>query len=65
MVIHKKFETVQEKCAGKVQAILLGSTEAQAVFMADMVEAMARNIELVVTQEKAGCWSLPKGISRD
>ena len=41
-------ETVQEKCAGKVQAILLGSTEAQAVFMADMVEAMAQNIELVV-----------------
>ena len=41
MVIHKKIETVQE--------ILLGSTEAQAVFMADMVEAMARNIKLVVT----------------
>ena len=48
MVIHKKFETVQEKCAGKVQAILPGSTEAQAVFMADMVEAMARNIKMVV-----------------
>lgn len=48
-MIHKKLETVQEKCAGKVQEILLGSTEAQAVFMADMVEAMARNIKLVVT----------------
>ena len=48
MVIHKKFETVQEKCVGKVQEILLGSTEAQAVFMANMVEEMARNIELVV-----------------
>ena len=32
----------------KVQEILLGSTEAQAVFMADMVEAMARNIKMVV-----------------
>ena len=48
MVIHKKFETVQEKCAGKVQAILLGSPEAQAVFMANVVGEMARNIELVV-----------------
>lgn len=48
MVIHKKIETVQEKCAGKVQEILLDSTEAQAVFMTNMVEAMAQNIELVM-----------------
>lgn len=48
MVIHKQIETVQEKCAGKVQEILLGSTEAQAVFMAEMVEAMAQRIKLVV-----------------
>ena len=48
MVIHKQFETVQEKCAGKVQAILLGSTEAQAVFMTNVVEEMSRNIKMVV-----------------
>lgn len=49
MVIHKKTETVQEKCARKVQEILLSSTEAQAIFMANMVEAMAQNITQVVT----------------
>ncbi|MCM1541462.1 MAG: helix-turn-helix domain-containing protein [Blautia sp.] len=48
MVIHKETETVQEKCAEKVQEILLGSTEAQAVFMTNMMEALAENIELVV-----------------
>ncbi len=48
MVIHKKIETVQERCAGKVQEILLSSTEAQAIFMTNMVEALAQNIKLVV-----------------
>ena len=27
MVVHKWMETVQEKCAGKEQKILLGNTE--------------------------------------
>lgn len=49
MVIHKKIETVQEICAGKVQQILLSSTEAQALFMANMVEAMAQNLAQMVT----------------
>lgn len=47
MVIHKEIETVQEKCAVKAQEILLNSTEAQAVFMTSILEAMAQNIELV------------------
>lgn len=47
MVIHKETETIQEKCAEKIQKILLNCTEAQAVFMTNMVEAMAQNIDLV------------------
>ena len=47
MVIHKEIETVQEKCAEKVQAILLNSTEAQAVFMTSVMETMAQNMQLV------------------
>lgn len=47
MVIHKEIETVQEKCAEKVQAILLSSTEAQAVFMTNILEAVAQNMQLV------------------
>lgn len=47
MVIHKEIETVQEECAEKVQKILLGSTESQAVFMTNMVEAMAHSIKMV------------------
>lgn len=47
MVIHKETETIQEKCAEKIQKVLLSSTEAQAVFMTNMVEAMAQNIDLV------------------
>jgi len=48
MVIHKQMETVQEKCAVKVQEILLNSTEAQAMFMTHMLEAMVQNIDLVI-----------------
>jgi len=47
MVIHKEIETVQEKCAEKAQAILLSSTETQAVFMINILEAIAQNMELV------------------
>ncbi|MCI9073806.1 MAG: helix-turn-helix domain-containing protein [Lachnospiraceae bacterium] len=47
MVVHKEIETVQEKCAEKVQEILLNSTEAQAVFMTNVMEAMAQNMQLV------------------
>lgn len=49
MVIHRQIETVQEKCAGKVKEILLDSTEAQAVFMTSIMEAVAQNIKLVLT----------------
>ncbi len=45
--IHKKIETVQEKCAVKAQEIILKSTEPQAVFMTSILEAIAQNIELV------------------
>lgn len=48
MVIHKEIVTVQEKCAEKVQAILLNSTEAQAMFMTNVMEAMAQNMQLVM-----------------
>lgn len=48
MVIHKETESVQEKCVGKVQTILLNSTEAQAVFMTNILETIARNIEMVI-----------------
>ena len=47
MVIHKEIETVQEKCDEKAHAILLNSTEAQAVFMINILEAIAQNVELV------------------
>ena len=47
MVIHKETETVQERCVEKVQEILLNSTETQAVFMTNVLESIAQNIELV------------------
>lgn len=47
MVIHKQIETVQEKCAAKAQEILLNSTESQAVFMMNILEALAQNFELM------------------
>lgn len=47
-VIRNQMETVQEQCAEKIQEILMGSTESQALFMTKVVESMAQNMELVV-----------------
>ena len=48
IVIHKQMETVQKKCATKVQEILLKSTESQAMFMAHIVEAMAEHVDMIL-----------------
>lgn len=46
VVMRNEIETVQEKCAAKAGEILMGSTEAQALFMIKILECMAQNIVL-------------------
>lgn len=41
-------ETVKEKCATKVQNILLNSTDKEAVYLTKMIEYMAKNLELIL-----------------
>lgn len=45
MVIRNEMETIQEQCAMKVQQIMLGSTEAQALFLTRLLEFMEQNME--------------------
>ena len=47
IVIMDKEKTVKGSCAAKIYAILQGSTEEQAVFMAEVMECMAQNLERV------------------
>ncbi len=47
MVIRNEMETVQEQCAVKVQRILLGSTETQALFLTKLIEFVMQNIGVV------------------
>ena len=44
MVVMDEGWTRKENCIVKVQGILIDSTEEQAVFMASVMEAMAKNI---------------------
>lgn len=45
IVVVDKSRAVQCGCAEKVGEILMGSTEGQAVFMMNIIEFMARNME--------------------
>lgn len=47
IVIMDKEKTVKGSCAAKIYAILQGSTEEQAVFMAEVMECMAQSLERV------------------
>lgn len=45
IIMHKE-KTVKGNCVAKMQAILMSSTEEQAVFMTAVLECMAQNMEL-------------------
>ena len=47
IVIMDKEKTVKGSCAAQIYAILQGSTEEQAVFMAEVMECMAQSLERV------------------
>lgn len=45
--LHSEGKTTQEKCATKVQDIILDSTEKEASYLSRMVECMAENFVLI------------------
>lgn len=47
MIVKNEQETVREKCAAKAQNILLNSTDAQALYLTEVLEYMSKNIDLV------------------
>lgn len=47
MLIKNERKTVKEKCAAKAQDILLNSTDAQAVYLTEVLEYMSKNIDMV------------------
>ena len=48
MVMQEECETVKGNCAARMQEILLGSTEEQALFLTGLLEFVAQNLGLVM-----------------